>query len=421
MDKLAQSKRQTGRGFFNDLREKINAPGAFVEGIFKPELNRVMESLKALDDRVRSELTGKKIGTAEAPAIATSAKDLLKLARTAFNRREYMSGVSDLAMFHKKMQTIVNDIDKFFVDVNKIHHKFLFEGVDDDKIKRLREHMEPKAASLIADQLLKEAGLVDFLMNIGTKRGRGLAAWEKKYPKETKALRDGGIKLLDNAEALLANTISVMKEMATARATRRPDDYMDSANKIKADFNKFDSGDRGFKSYYQTAIMPWMKIKDEMEKEQAKAQPPAPAGPPTGKTELGTEPPPAGPAGPATPPSGPGGGGMTVPPMGGGFVNPYPGAPAATPAPAQPAAPTEEQAPDTERTPGAQQQVRIAPGVGEPKIRVAHAKFYQSLEAMSGESPNIVCSYITRYAKSIQGDDPETAITLFSLVKNLKG
>jgi hypothetical protein len=319
-------------------------------------------------------------------------------------------------MFHKKMQNIVNDIDKFFVDVNKIHHKFLFEGVDDEKIKRLREHMEPKAASMIADQLLKEAGLVDFLMNIGTKRGRGLAAWEKKYPKETKALRDGGTKLLDSAEALLSNTISVMKEMATARATRRPDDYMDAANKIKADFNKFDSGDRGFKSYYQTAIMPWMKIKDEMEKEQAKAAPPAtPAGSPTGKTELGTEPPPSG-----SPPSGPPGSPLAVPPMGGGFINPHPGTPA-PPAPAAPA--TEEQAPDTERTPGAQPppQVRIAPGVGEPKVRVAHAKFYQSLESMSGEDPRIVCSYIARYATSIQGDDPETAITLFSLVKNLKG
>jgi hypothetical protein len=40
---------------------------------------------------------------------------------------------------------------------------------------------------------------------------------------------------------------------------------------------------------------------------------------------------------------------------------------------------------------------------------------------MSGEDPRIVCSYIARYATSIQGDDPETAITLFSLVKNLKG
>lgn len=420
MDKLAQSKRQTGRGFFNELREKVNAPGAFVEGLFKPELNRVMESLKALDDRVRSELTGKKIGTAEAPAIQQSAKDLLKLARTAFNRREYMSGVSELAMFHKKIQTIVHDIDKFFVDVNKIHHKFLFEGVDDEKINRLRQHMEPKAASLISDQLLKEAGLVDSLFNFFTSRGRGLAAWERKYPKETKALRDGGIKLLDQAESILATTISIMKDMATARATRRPDEYMDFANKIKVDFNKFDNA---FKAYYQAAVMPWMKIKDEMDK--AKVQPDPVAAPGTPKTELGTEAPSAPPGGPSGGPSG----SLPVPPMGGGFVNPYAGRPAmppgasppfAPPATPTPAAPPEEQAPDTERTP--QPQVRVAPGLdpNQPKIRVAHSQFYKSLEAMSGEDPNILCGYITRYAKSIQGDDPETAITLFSIVKKLK-
>jgi hypothetical protein len=413
MDKLAQSKRETGRGFFNNLREKINAPGAFVDGIFKPELNRVMESLKALDDRVRSELTGKQIGKAEEPAIKQSAKDLLKLSRTAFNRREWMSGVSDLAMFHKKIQAIVNDIDKFFVDVNKIHHRFLFEGVDDEKINRLRQHMEPKGASLIADQLIKEAGIIDSLFNFFTSRGRGLAAWEKKYPKETKALREGGLKLLDQAETVLANAISTMKDMATARATRRPDEYMDSANKIKSDFNKFDGA---FKSYYQTAVTPWMRIKDEMDKELTKNQTtgtPATTGPAPGKSELGheSEPapaPPGGPAAPAAPPA-------NLPPMGrfvtvgpSSFVQP------------SPAAPPSDNAPDTERTP----QVRIAPTVdtGDPKIRVqTHERFYQSLESMSAEDPRILCSYIAKYATSIQGDDPETAIALFSIVKKLKG
>jgi hypothetical protein len=418
MDKLAQSKRETGRGFFNQLRETVNRPGAFLEGIFRPELERVMVQLTALDDRIRSEITGKKIGVSETPAIQTSAKDLLKAARTAFNRREYMTGVSDLAMFHKKMQAMSKDIDKFFVDVNKIHHKFLFDGVDEEKIKRLREHMEPKAASVIADQLLKEAGLVDSLLNFVTRRGRGLAAWEKKYPKETKALRDGGTKLLDHADSLLAHTISVLKEMASARATRRPDEYMDLAAQIKAEFNKFDAA---FKAYYQNAITPWMRIKDEVEAAANRTQgtgtdAPAPGGPPEGKVELGAEPEPP-PAGPSSPgPSSPVGTPLTgVPPMGGGFVTFKPtGLP--SPAPKQPPPASEEEAPPT--IPEA--KVRVAPE--QPKIRVgAHKKFYQSLEAMSQEDPRILCSYIAKYATSIQGDDPETAIALFSIVKKLKG
>lgn len=423
MDKLAQSKRETGRGFFNQLRETVNKPGAFLEGIFKPELERIMLQLTALDDRIRTELTGKKIGTSGFPSITISAKDLLKAARTAFNRREYMTGISDLAMFHKKMQIISNDLDKFFVDINKIHHKFLFDGVDEEKIKKLREHMEPKAASMTADQLLKEAGIVDSLLNFVTRRGRGLAAWEKKYPKEIKALRDGGSKLLDHGDGVLANSISILKEMATARATRRPDEYMDLAAKIKAEFNKFDAG---FKAYYQNAVAPWMKIKDEIEAAQKAKEPAAaPESPTAGKTELGAEPSqppmggPGGPAGPSAPLGTPVSG---VPPMGGGFMTVKPSIFTSAP-PASP--PADEPAPDT--LPGGFQpgtKVRVAPQASapeQPKIRVGHEHFFESLESMSQEDPRILCSYIAKYATTIQGDDPETAIALFSIVKRLKG
>lgn len=416
MDKFGQTKRQTGRGWGNKARELVNKPGGYLEGIFKPELDRVMKALGDLDDRIRSEITGTKIGKADEPAIKMSGKDLLKESRRAFNRREYMTGVSDLAMFHKKLQTIVNEINKFFVDVNKIHHKFLFQGVNDEKLKQLREHMEPKAASLVADQLLKEAGLIDEIVNIVSKRGRGLAAWEKKYPKETKALREGGTKMIDHAESLLAHTISSLKEMATARAIRRPDDYMDAANKLKANFQKFDTS---FKNYYATAVAPWMKIKDDIEKQQQAQEPmaaPAPMGPQPGQTELGATPlSPSGGPGPA--PSTPGMGSfVTVGPS--SFIT-QPAKPAPTPAP------TEEEAPDTQKSPPPEPEppvkVRVAPPVNPPKVRVAHANFYKSLEAMGSEDPRIVCAYIAKYAKSIQGDDPETAIKLFSIVKQMKG
>lgn len=411
MDKLAQSKRQTGRGFLNRLREQANRPTGFLEGVFKPELDRVMTALNELDDRIRSEITGTKIGKSEEPAIKMSGKDILKESRKAFNRREYMTGVSDLAMFHKKIQAIVNQLDKFFVDVNKIHHKFLFQGVNEDKLKRLREHMEPKAASIIADQLLKEAGLIDDIVNIVSKRGRGLAAYEKTYPKETKAIRDIGLNVLSQADSLLENVIGSLKEMATARATRRPDDYINAGNKIKSAFSKFDNS---FKLYYKEAVLPWMKIKDDVDKqiaEQKAAQVP-------GKTELGVDMP-------------------QPPPTGGGSPAPAPVATPVTPAPAAP----NDQAPDTQKSPPPANQsnpfltapapgqdpfanaeppvkVRVAP-VNQPKVRVAHERFYKSLESMSQEDPRILCSYITKYAKSIQGDDPETAIKLFSVVKQL--
>lgn len=413
MDKLGQSKRQTGRGFFNKVREVANKPTGFLEGIFKPELDRVMTSLNTLDDQIRSEITGGKIGNSEEPAIKMSGKDLLKESRKAFNRREYITGVSDLAMFHKKVQKIVNEIDKFFVDVNKIHHKFLFQGVNEEKLKQLRDHMEPKAASLIADQLLKEAGLIDDIVNIVSKRGRGLAAYEKAYPKETKALRDIGLNVLSQADALMDIIISSLKEMATARATRRPDDYMTAGSKIKSAFAKFD---RSFNLYYKEAVSPWMKIKDDVEKQIAEQKSISVPG----KTELGVDMP---------------------PPPGGGSPAPAP-TPAPAPVPAPTPAPTSEQAPDTQKSPfvpppssnpnpflaapDAQHDPFEDPNqpkvrVGLPKVRVAHANFYKSLEAMSGEDPRILGAYITKYAKSIQGNDPATAVKLFAIVKQLKG
>ena len=40
---------------------------------------------------------------------------------------------------------------------------------------------------------------------------------------------------------------------------------------------------------------------------------------------------------------------------------------------------------------------------------------------MSQESPIILAGVIARYASSIQESDPETALSLFSVAKNIRG
>lgn len=400
MQKTAQK-----RSLLNQLREAVNIPGSYLEGFFKPELDRVMVSLKELDDKVRSELTGTKIGNAEAPEIERSAKDLLKSARTNFNRREYMAGLADLGLFHKKMYDITSEIDKFYVDVNKIHNKFLFEGLDEsqqEKFKRFREHMERKASQSSSEYFIKEAGIMDFFYNIGTKRGRALMAWEKKYPKQTKELREWGARLISSAEHMLSNTLSHLKQMATARAIRRPDDYMDAANKIKAEFNKFDGGDKGFRSYYTNVIVPFLKTKDEIEaKEQSTTVKPETAVP-TDKVELGAPPAPPPPQPPPPPAPAPPAGPMGGPP---GASAPF------TPPPEV------EEAPITERDIVPAGVAAIPEGT---KVRVAYQKFIKSLEKMSDEDPIILAGYISKYASSIQDKDPETAINLFVLARQIK-
>jgi len=424
MNKIAQR-----RSLLNQLREKVNMPGAYLEGFFKPELDRVMNALKDLDDRVRSVLTGKKIGNGEAPEDGVSVKDLLKSARTNFNRREYMSGVVDLGQFHKKMFDVTRDIDKFFVDVNKIHHKFLFEGLKDtgydNHLKQMREHMDNlgKKAELNSVYFIKEAGVMDFFYNIGTKRGRSLAAWEKKYPKQTKDLREGGERLIGEAEKLLENTIGYLKQMGTARATRRPDEYMDIANKIKGDYQKFDGGDKGFRSYYSNAVVPWLKIKDEIEASQAKSEPKlegeqSQGGPAPGQVELGTpEVSQTSPSMPAAQPTVQDSQEKQAPNTDRGNNLPidlvHNKAPI-TPAPIS--APQETIIPKTETT------VPTAPDT-EKKLPVmmSHQKFYASLEKMSEENPAFLAKYISKYASSIQEKDMNTAIELFSIVRKIKG
>lgn len=410
MDKFAQE-----RGFFNKMREKMNMPGSYLDRFFKPELERIMGALRVVDDKIRAELSGKTI-EGQAPEIEKSAKDLIKDARRNFARREYMTGAADLGMFHKKMALIAAEINKWEVDVNRIHHRFLFQGTDEEKINKFREYMESKKAQEI-NRLVKQAGVMDFFYNLVSPRGRALAAWEKRYPKQTKELREGGPKMVDAAESLLNNTLSLLKEMATARAVRRPDDYMDAANKIVAEYNKFDAGDKGFRAFYQKAILPFMQIKEKVEEKLKTEKPEAEqvAYKAPQKMELGYQvegpkeeqapappAPPAAPGAPATPP--------TIPDL-------------ETP----PAKTTQMQLPFGAQPPGASPpfappaKPEAAPGEITEKQSSRHENFLVALTKMGNEDPRILSSFISNYAKSIQDTDLETAIKLFSIVKRLRG
>jgi hypothetical protein len=51
----------------------------------------------------------------------------------------------------------------------------------------------------------------------------------------------------------------------------------------------------------------------------------------------------------------------------------------------------------------------------------AHQKFYHALETLSGESPLLLASFISKYARKIQETDPATSIKLLQIVKRIKG
>jgi len=56
-----------------------------------------------------------------------------------------------------------------------------------------------------------------------------------------------------------------------------------------------------------------------------------------------------------------------------------------------------------------------------PQKKAMHQSFYNSLQCLSGEAPSILAGYISKYAKSIQLSDADTAAKLFAIVKQIKG
>lgn len=264
MQKTAQR-----RGILNKLREKTNLGGIAAEKFFTPEFSELMNQLReGTDDPVRAILSGTQIGNASAPDDAISLKDLLKDTKSAINRREYMKAVANLGRFHKKLYDATKILSGFKANVDSIHEKFLFEGLDDDSKKHLTDlqgRINAKEASYNQKYFIKEANIMDFFANIGTERGRALAAWEKRYPKQVGKLKNDTTSMLRRSESLMTNVLSTLKDMATARATRNVDKYLLGADKIVKLYAGYDVA---FKEYYNANVKGFLEKQNIIKKDE---------------------------------------------------------------------------------------------------------------------------------------------------------
>jgi hypothetical protein len=371
-----------------------------------------MEQIVVLDDTIRAELTGSKIGKAKAPEDKISAKELIKSARSHFNRREYMPGIAALSHFRKKMILVIQaiksiDTASFGLDFEKIHHRCLFDEFPEESLEQLKQNVQLKA-ELNNESIVKEAGIFDVVHNVATSKGRALAAWEKQNLKATEKLKKGGLRIIDSAQELLSKILSDLKTMAHFRAVRNPQEYMKTANDVVSQFNEFDGGDKGFNSYYTNVVDPFikkheefvaaekaqqeavqMKIQEEMAKQNE--QNPIPT--------VSIPAPPA----PPTPPK-------NVPTM--------PGDSLTAPVPqftAELAPPTPKPAPRPEQLP-----LEFVDENAEIH-KVQHQNFFNSLKTLGSDDPNVLEHHILKYAKSIQSTDLEMAISLFNVVKKIRG
>src|SRR5665213_1986040 len=98
MDKLSQR-----RGKLDKFKENLH-PSKLVE-TFSPEFTELMEKLRESDDKVREIAMGEGEGEE-----GKTLKDLLKVAKTNFNRKEYMTAISFLGRFHDRLEVIDQEL-----------------------------------------------------------------------------------------------------------------------------------------------------------------------------------------------------------------------------------------------------------------------------------------------------------------------
>lgn len=440
MDKFAQR-----RSILNKIREMTNISGIAAENFFKPDFDKVMAKLRIVDNNLRSIAAGESIGKEDDPTTKEKVagdpgkhkialKQLLKSARSNLNRREYMRGVADLGRFHAKIAEMVDQIKALNIQISEVPNKFMYEhlvkGPDNETPQQYKERMEylehlkdlkTRLAAERQASLVKEAGIMDFFVNIGTKRGRALSAWEKRYPKHTEKLKKDSQAQLEASEALSSLVLGTLKTLASARASRDVDAYIDNAKNIVMQYENYD---KGFKKYYQE------NVKGFLEKMFTEPSPPeAPTTTPSGPTTT-----PPVPDLPAPPP--PSGGAPSAPVPHLSLVPPVP-------AGAPPGVTIQHQVPDLNlpqpKTSPTENSVTVPelavnpavvstppandndPQMSLPFGKASHTKFYQTLESMSNENPLILALFIKKYATKIQKIDPKTSVQLFNIVKSIKG
>lgn len=441
MEKTAQK-----RSLLSKLREMTNIGGIAAEKFFHPEFQELMDRLRnETDDPIRALVSGEQIGEASPPSDGIGLKDLLKSARSNLNRREYMRAIAEMARFHDKMDLVVRVLSTFRSNIDAIHEKFLFQDLDEESKKHLHELKTRMAQS--SPKLIKEAGLLDLLTNLATERGRALTAWEKRYPKQVGKLKKDSESLMKRSESLLSTVISTLKEMATARATRKVDNYIQSGEKIAKAYRGYDAE---FRKFYADNVKGFLEKQELVAPVKPVAQPQE-----LGKQEIKVEPrvedtleqEPV----PTTIPEAPRDipvehlhrslmpGERHVPdpddsipiPLVDKSVLPTPKVPPPSMTPPPP--PTTSQMYQQIQQPGGLYGLRHAPlspdlakkvlqemPTERPGTKQSHQKFFASLETMGSEHSSLLAAHIKKYARTIQEADPKMAAQLLQLVQRIQ-
>ena len=259
MDKLAQKRKID---WVNRLREDHDFIGKHVENQSSDYAN-LMNILREVDENVREIVVSDDNGG--------SFKSLLKVAKSNFNRREYLNAVIYLARFHDKFDSIKLEFSKLYKDLSNAHNQFLFGDLDAEQKEFLMNRMPEKfkkkekkkvKKASIEEFLTKEAGIKDWWESVSTPRGAALKGWEKRMPQYVKKLRRDTEKMINKSEVMLNTMLGSLKALANARGKRQLEEYVKIAEGVT---KKYDQYDVLFNDFYQEHIDKLVKQKQEID------------------------------------------------------------------------------------------------------------------------------------------------------------
>ncbi len=268
MEKIAQKRKLLDR-----MRDATNLKGKVTETFFDPELKSTMESIRHVDDTIRSIATGHSIGDSTVLVDGVSLKQLLDSSASNARNKEYMASISNLSRFRDKIEEVIGQLMvlQSNTDTKKldqdIQDSFLFRGLDPEamsELQRIYDKSKPKDLENVQSGAFDS--ILSWVKGLVTVRGRAIRAWEKMFPEKTRELRTATDQLINTGKALFQTLLGDFERMSQARTKRDVNAYLESSKLLTQRYLGFD---QAFKVYYAKYIEGFLAKQDLINKTAA--------------------------------------------------------------------------------------------------------------------------------------------------------
>lgn len=264
MDKRAQN-----RSYRSRVWEKVNPLGRGWEAL-DSEGSALMDKMRAIDEKIRE--------------VADDVKPLVREAKSALRRRNYLAAGHSLVGFHGRCKLVAHLLQSFEKHVELNHGSFLLnnfeepyqnELLDSDPDFKIDDDFDIANANIQFDALVKEAGALSWMKDkfLGTKdrigdagsnlltgEGLGKLLRDKRFNvgfmKQTKTMTTD---LVSKSDKMLRDLLSIFSELEKGISRRNPRYYSLQARQF---IKKFEAYHLVYKKYHATIVVPLKAQRD---------------------------------------------------------------------------------------------------------------------------------------------------------------